>query len=678
MRQRRRAPGKETTLGQLRALLDRLTLALPLMGVAVGIVTMAASITLGVIGSGSSATAVIAPNLRVAPTTQTVAPDSDFTITLQQTSDVPTSGVQATVHFDPTQLQIVTIQRGTAYTGSTILVGVAPNTGAAAITEANTTGALKNFGVFFNPGTGPAPAGDQPAMVLKMHSLPTASGSTDITLTNLEMGDETGISLVGVGGTPGSVNVDNPDVPTITPVPPTDTSTATPTDTPTLTPDTPTPTPTATSTSSVPTDTPTPLPYTWTATTTGTATHTPTVTPTSCPGTCPTITNTPSMTPTSTATWTPTKTPTITPTPSPIPTATDTPTATFTATSTLTASATATATSVPTSTPTASAETASLVVVAPTEPVPANTQFTVLINQITNFSASAAQTDLVFDPLLVQVVSVDKGTAYDGAGLFAGVADPDTGHAQTVGQAIAEANTTGTLRNVAVNFPPGAGEAPAGNSTFLSVTMRALGSGGSSMLHLQAAELLDVTDFASVIPQTEDSNVAVEGPTATPTETPTATDTPTATSTSSPTPTSTNTPIATNTSSPTATKTNTSTATATNTSSPSPTTTPCSGTCTPTATATSTSTPAGSPTSTSTAVLTATNTVTARAGTATRVSSVLGTTANSPASGVRSLPNTGEGGDSHMRAAFVATLAGLAWLGMVSAAMLARRRRGLL
>jgi hypothetical protein len=31
-----------------------------------------------------------------------------------------------------------------------------------------------------------------------------------------------------------------------------------------------------------------------------------------------------------------------------------------------------------------------------------------------------------------------------------------------------------------------------------------------------------------------------------------------------------------------------------------------------------------------------------------------------------------------MRAAFVATLAGLAWLGMVSAAMLARRRRGLL
>lgn len=384
------------------------------------------------------------PALRVDPPTQTVAPGATFTVTIRQNSTVPTSGMGATVTFDPTQLQIVSVAKAAPYLLAGLYMGKAPNLGNAAITEANSTGILFNLSAYFSDSS-TAAAGDQPAIIITMKASNGASGLSDITLSDLAILNASGDGLGGVTATGGAVIVDNPAVPTRT-------STSTPTPTATIT---PTPTETATATS------------------------------TACSGACET--QTPTATGTSTSSPTATRTGTSTPTS----------TGTSTTTTTTTASPTATRTGTVTPTVTATAQSGSIAVVPTAQTVPPNTEFTVLINQHATFTTVGTQTNLSFDKNLLQIVSVTMAPAYQGgAQLLAGEVSGTT--PQTLEDAIASANTSGTLKNVAAYYPPGSGgQLGAGENSFLTIKMKTLTADGSSPLTLAETEMLD-TDYNEV------------------------------------------------------------------------------------------------------------------------------------------------------------------------------------
>lgn len=184
----------------------------------------------------------------------------------------------------------------------------------------------------------------------------------------------------------------------------------------------------------------------------------------------------------------------------------------------------------------ASAGTSSLAVSPAAQTVDDGAQFSIAIAQDASVVTSGAQVDVTFDPALLEVLSVDKGAAYATASLVIGVAP------QTTEQAIAEANTTGTLQNVSAFYLPGGGSVLAGATTFVTLNMQAKANiGGVSPVTLAGAELLDAAgDPVSVT--TTDGEVTVDGPIPTPTPvgqtpTPTPVPTPTASPTPEPTPT---------------------------------------------------------------------------------------------------------------------------------------------
>jgi hypothetical protein len=410
------------------------------------------------VASWGAAGASTPPSLDVITPALPVQPGASFSVTIQQNSTVATDGAGATVNFDPEQLQIDDVVPGSPYSSLPLLIGVAPNnTKAAAITEANGAGAvkgtgkLKNLALFFAPGAGTAPSGVQTAFVLTMHSLPGATGVSSIFLTDATLGDANGEAL-NPQTTPGDVNVNNPGAPT---------RTATPTATSTVT--------------ETPTETFTP---TWTPT------NTPTITPT------PTITNTPTGSETATAT----------------PTHTSTPTPTWTQQA---LSPSATWTVAPTQTVTD--KTGSLAVEPATITVPPNSEFTFFVNQTASFISTGTQTDIKFDQHLLQIDSVEKAPPFARASLSAGVAvgTNGSGNAQSLSDAIAEANSTGWLKNVSAYFPVGSQPVAPGENSFLTVKMKALGADGTSQFTLQNAEMLDNANVPTQI-QTTNGQVTIQ------------------------------------------------------------------------------------------------------------------------------------------------------------------------
>jgi hypothetical protein len=149
-------------------------------------------------------------NLAVSPEDQTVQEGADFTVTIVQNSSVATAGGETDFSFDASLLQITGVELGSDYNGASLLMGVAPQTPAEAIAEANTTGVLKNVSAFFLPGLGSAPPGDVDLVVVSMQPLPGESGVSQLTLSNAEMIDDLGAAL-GVTVTGGQVTVGSPD-----------------------------------------------------------------------------------------------------------------------------------------------------------------------------------------------------------------------------------------------------------------------------------------------------------------------------------------------------------------------------------------------------------------------------------------------------------------------------------
>jgi hypothetical protein len=404
---------------------------------------MVAALT-GSVASWSASAVAPDATLSIDPPTLTVNAGNTFTVNVNQ--NVPTAataGAQTDVLFDQTQLQITGVTKGPAYTGSAFYIGVVPQTLAQAIAEANTTGRLRNMAASFNPGAGSVAPGANTAFILTMSAQAGASGSSDVTLDRAEVLDANFGSLT-VAIVKGTVVVNNPNVPTNTP-------TVTPTPSPAVTPGGPT----------------------------STSTNSPTNTPT----------NSPTNSPTRTSTNTPTNTPTPTKTPTGTPTGTLTP-----ATATAVPTNTPALTDTPTATPFAGK--GSVYVVPESVDVSPNTDFTVNINQTADFSTTGTQTNIDFDPNLLQVLGVDRAPAFakPGASFVAGVvkldASGNVAGQQTIAEAIAEANQTGTLRNVAANYPPPA-YIPNGENSFLIVKMKSSGTEGTSKITLDHAPTAD-------------------------------------------------------------------------------------------------------------------------------------------------------------------------------------------
>ena len=119
----------------------------------------------------------------------------------------------------------------------------------------------------------------------------------------------------------------------------------------------------------------------------------------------------------------------------------------------------------------------------------AGNSFSVAIRQNASVVTTGAQTSFTFDKNLVQLVSVTKGPAYGSAALTMGVAP------QTIAQAIAAANTTGSLPNIASFYLPGGSSVPAGDQTFVTVAMTAKPgtAGGTSALTLSGVSMLNAS-----------------------------------------------------------------------------------------------------------------------------------------------------------------------------------------
>ncbi len=395
--------------------------------------------------------------LRVDPPTSTVAVGSTFTVNIVQNASVPTSGAGADVVFAPAAIHLDSVQAGPPYASASMLAGVAPQTVQNAIDESNMTGVLKNLAVFFLPGTGSVSSGDQIGFTLTFRGVSDSSPSID--LANGEVLDTTGTSLT-VTTTGGAVTVGAGG-------------------------STPTPSPTATETgtateTSVPTDTP--VPGAPTATTTSTSTATRTAIPA-------TSTSVPSSTSTAPATQAPKATSTLVPT--------------------------------PTWTPTPFQGAGSIFVVPDSLSVNPDTDFTIDVNQAADFTTVGTQTNLEFDPNVVQVTSVDRGPAFTRSGGALLVGTVDNQHKQqTTAEAIAEANSTGVLKNISAYYLVGTSHVDTGTNSFLIVKMKSAHSEGSTALKLTDPAMLDIDQSPVVITAADGQLTVKKGSPPPPTVTP--------------------------------------------------------------------------------------------------------------------------------------------------------------
>jgi len=132
----------------------------------------------------------------------------------------------------------------------------------------------------------------------------------------------------------------------------------------------------------------------------------------------------------------------------------------------------------------------------------------VYINQTASFATTGTQANLTFDPQFVQLKSVEKAPSFSTAALQAGVYMDGANRNQTLAEAIAEANTTGTLKGVTAYYIVGSGEVAKGENSFLTFRMTALKE-GTSPLTLSETEMID-TEFNSVQITATNGQVAIQ------------------------------------------------------------------------------------------------------------------------------------------------------------------------
>ena len=148
----------------------RRTTALGLV-TAVALATAVVSAT-ALAGTGDAAGA----SLRIDPATMSVIDGQTFAVRVVQDSTEATSGVQASIDFDPSILQVVSVSRGSAYATAPIFE---PQDLATAIGKANLTGHLAQIAAAFTPPAA-VPTGTASFLVIRFRAV--GCGQTDLKL----------------------------------------------------------------------------------------------------------------------------------------------------------------------------------------------------------------------------------------------------------------------------------------------------------------------------------------------------------------------------------------------------------------------------------------------------------------------------------------------------------------
>jgi len=138
-----------------------------------GIATVLAAV-LGLVGVVAGASAA-GDTLRIEPASTTVAKDATFTARVVQDAEVATSGAQATITFDPTLLQIMSVTRGAPFADAPVFVAG----DATAIAGANKSGKLAQVAAAFLP-PGSVPPGDADFLVVEFKAV--GCGRSDLGL----------------------------------------------------------------------------------------------------------------------------------------------------------------------------------------------------------------------------------------------------------------------------------------------------------------------------------------------------------------------------------------------------------------------------------------------------------------------------------------------------------------
>ena len=141
--------------------------------------TMALGLVMAVALGTSAATTTAAAadaSLKIDPATIAVADGQTFSVRVVQDSPEATSGVQASIDFDPTILQVVSVSRGSAYASAPIFE---PQDLASAIGKANQSGHLAQIAAAFTP---PAAVPTGTASFLAVRFQAVGCGQTDLKL----------------------------------------------------------------------------------------------------------------------------------------------------------------------------------------------------------------------------------------------------------------------------------------------------------------------------------------------------------------------------------------------------------------------------------------------------------------------------------------------------------------
>jgi len=187
--------------------------ALLLAGAALVMLMIAAPSYVAGAGNGSLSVAPATQNIGsgIGPHNGLPGNPTVFQVAVHQNVNVSTLGIQTNLAFDQTLIKIDSVAMGDAYTSpdaQSLVAGVAPQTVSDAITEANTTGLLKNLAVAFSDSSaGTVASGDAESIVITMETLPLAVGTSALTLSSSEIIDTNGDPSTVGSPTNGSVTL---------------------------------------------------------------------------------------------------------------------------------------------------------------------------------------------------------------------------------------------------------------------------------------------------------------------------------------------------------------------------------------------------------------------------------------------------------------------------------------
>jgi phosphate transport system permease protein len=157
-------------------------------------------------GSGGTGGGQVAPpsspasavKVSVAPTSLTLESGDSARIFLIANSDGDITSVASDLTFDKDKLQITAIEPGLSWGSATVLAGAQSEGVAAAITEANSSGLLKQVGVFLPPGAEDLPYGEGDFVSVLVQA--KADGTSDLSIGNA--------NVLGVSGETISTTID--------------------------------------------------------------------------------------------------------------------------------------------------------------------------------------------------------------------------------------------------------------------------------------------------------------------------------------------------------------------------------------------------------------------------------------------------------------------------------------